>query len=160
MGRKSDLRFAHRDGYRVRAVESENRLSLYACLVARGKVIARRRVWQVQEDDSEQLYLHYPEWNRRKKLLAALLRAFNEGANMDEVGDLYLAAHKARDKFGAEIPHQVVAVDSEETHVRTFLLESGKYLRVIEDDTSEVMTPEEMQAIIEGEAEEPADPYT
>lgn len=149
MGLRRSLRTAHRDGYRVRAVARDNWLAIFICLIAGGKVVSRKRVWRIEEHDVDGLIQHYPEWNRRAKLLAALMRTYNEGADQDELGEAFLAADAFRRKHAAEIPFDIVAVESEETHVRTYLLPNGNYLRVHEDEIAEELTPQQMAELAE-----------
>lgn len=146
---RKSLRAAHRDGYRVRTTARELRLSIYICLVSGGKVVAKRRVWCKQENEPGNLIQHFPEWNRRAKLLASMVRVFNEGGSPDELGEAFLAADAFRGKHPAEIPFPAVAIESEETHVRTFLMDDGNYLRISEDEFVEELTPQEMAELAE-----------
>lgn len=155
-----EFKYAHRDGYHVRAVEQDCSLSLVICLIASGRKVLQKRVWRISVTAQEEISQHYPEWRRREKAIAAMLRLFNEAGDGEELADCYLAASAAFEKFGAQVPHQLVAVESEETHARTFLLPTGDYLRIVENDYTEVLSPEEMQAMIDEATDDAIDPMT
>ncbi len=146
----ADFNTAHLDGYSVDTLETEDTLEIWATLVGEGEVKERKLFWRVSFPGTNKAVDFYPEYNRRKKLLAALLRALNEGGEWVELHDAFNCAVECLEKFGARIGLPVVAVESEETHARTFLLPDRRYLRVIEGEVSEVLTVEEMQALIEG----------
>lgn len=149
--KKTELKHLHKDGYRVRLVEREAVLLIYVVLVARGRAIRRKRVWKREPKGKEPISDYYAEWNRRGKLLAATLRSFNEGASVEEFRDAYLAAHKARSEFAADVVAglQLVAVESDEEHKRTFALPNGNYLCVAEDQYAEELDLFQMQQLMD-----------
>jgi hypothetical protein len=149
--KKTELKHLHKDGYRVRLVERDAVLLIYVVLVAKGRTIRRKRVWRCEPKHGEPISDHYPEWDRRGKLLAATLRSFNEGASLEEVRDAFLATHKVRSKFAADVTAdmQLAAVQSEEAHRRTFRLPNGNYLCVAEDEYAEELDPLQMQQLMD-----------
>lgn len=155
MFKPSELRRLPRDGYRVRLVEHENRLLIYIALVAHGKVIRRKRVWKCEPTPPKPIHAYYAEQQRRGKLLAAILRSLNEGADIHEVSETYLSAQRVSELFAADVAAglQLVGLETEERHSRTFVCPDGNYLCVVEDDFAEELTPMQMQQLMDEAAE-------
>ena len=59
----------------------------------------------------------------------------------------------ARNHIQATVDAELVASESEETHARTFLLPDGNYLCVVEDNFSEICTPDQLQDAMRREAQ-------
>lgn len=145
-----------KDGYRVRAKETANTLTIALVFVQNGKVEAKHEIWRIN-GSPESLISILPEWRRREKLLAALMRNINEGGDRLELNQCLDAVLEFVGTAGAETQLQVVAVESQESHVRTFLQADGSYLRIIEDEVAEELSPEEIQALIEDDDQDNED---
>lgn len=154
MYKRAELRRMPKDGYRVRSIARDDCLLIYIVLVAQGRVIRRKRVWKCELSPAKTRHAYYAEWDRRGKLLTALLRSMNEGADLDEVRETYLAAHRVSDLFAADVAAglQLVGLESEERHGRTFLCPNGNYLRIVEDEFAEELTPQQMQQLMDDDA--------
>jgi hypothetical protein len=137
----------HRDGYRAVAVAEPTRLSLYARVILGEQILAERLVWQIQAAESD-IAQHYAVWRRMEKALAAMLRIFNEGGDDSELAALYVHVDALYEIIGPVVEHPLVAVESEETHARTFLLHPDQYLRVVEDDFTEIVNTDDIMRLI------------
>lgn len=138
---------AHLDGYRIatETIESgpQTHTNFYLDYVQAGTRVSRAPVTSMT---CETLLLveQLPLIERRRKLLAAMARFFNEGGDRDELQELYVAAQHGVARHYATIGVPPVCIEAEETHARTFRLPDGRYLRIVEDEFSEVMTVAEM----------------
>jgi hypothetical protein len=137
---------AHNDGYRVCVSYTETGrtgvIRLHLVLWFHNYAMQQELLLEEHYDENTCLEALLPKFRRMEKLLQAYARYFNEGGDTKAV-DLLL---KMNELCRATVTAELVASESEETHARTFLLDDGNYLRVVEDDFTELMTPSEMQA--------------
>lgn len=157
-----DYAQTYRDGYDIKAVATRKALSISVTYSREGRVVDEQQVWCRRVKSADSLPPFYPEWHRRQKLLKALLRAANEGAELDELLETCKAAQDWVEQVGAVLGLSLAALAWEETHARTFDLANGNYLRIMEfstDDESsaerdgwaEELTPEQMLDIARAE---------
>ena len=133
-----DLETAHLDGYRAEAVDEGNHVMILLRFYAGGEV---QQEWPFRQIYEKPDGAHIPELTRETQLLKAIARFLTAGGNRDTVnfwGSILCELPLL------ESDMQLVAVESEETHVRTYLLPSGDYLRIIEDEVAETLRPHEL----------------
>jgi hypothetical protein len=148
------LATSHYDGYRIHSVADERPdggafLSLQLYYLYGNKLQWKRMLWEKQ-CDKPMLTAELPKFRRLEKLLGAFVRFFNEGGTTDVV---LLLEEIARNHIQATVDAELVASESEETHARTFLLPDGNYLCVVEDNFSEICTPDQLQDAMRREAQ-------
>lgn len=141
-----DLTHAHHDGYRVgvsySADADKGMIELNLVYICHNYTMWQHTLLQEKFDEETCFEALLPKFRRLEKLLQAFARYFNEGGDEKAV-DLLLAMNGLCKT--ATVTAELVATESEETHARTFLLDNGNYLHVVEDEFTEVMTPAEMQ---------------
>lgn len=144
-----DLSNAHNDGYRVQVSYEESGkngvIKLHLVYLLQNYAMWQELLLEERYDENSCLEALLPKFRRMEKLLQAFARYFNEGGDTKAV-DLLLTMNGL---CRATVTAELVATESEETHARTFLLDDGNYLRIVEDDFTELMTPSEMQAACE-----------
>jgi hypothetical protein len=146
----NDLQTVHMDGYRVLTDEETYALGTQAALIQDGEVVNKASLGRWASDTPEGLADSYPAWARRSKLAAAMLRFINELGELSELDSVYQDVRRFVVETGTvQLGLPLVATESEETHVRLLMLPDGTYLRVIEDETHEIMTVEELQRLME-----------
>jgi hypothetical protein len=138
------------DGYRVLTEEREHELLVSLVFKAHGQVVQSLLAGLLTQPVADDLALCYPAHARNAKLLAAMLRFFNEGGTQTELEESYNYVQQFISDTGqTQLGLQLVAVESEETHARMYALPDGNYLRIIEDETHEVLSPEDVLRMME-----------
>jgi len=136
----SGLETAHQDGWRVVLEEEPQQHAVYVQLHVDGQPTEKHRLCTFEI--GQQRHLSYLAACRYAKMATAVTRFVNEGGALIDVYMLFNLLDQLDTKI--EVPWTVVAIDSDEVHVRTYKLQDGNYLRVIEDEVSEQLTPEEL----------------
>jgi hypothetical protein len=138
---------AHLDGYRITTETAETGLLTrvdFHLDWLQGGLRERRELLASLTFETLAAVEHLPIVERERKVLAAMVRYFNEGGDRERLCELYAAAQSCVANCGATVQLSPACIESEETHARTFRLPDGRYLRIVEDDFSEVMTVDEL----------------
>lgn len=145
---------AHLDGYRITLDSTEEGAvvvrALTLCFVADGE-LRDSRVLQVWRHPADVAHNANADIERTRKLYAAMTRFINEGGTLTDVATYAKTLSELMEPVVRVMPCDPCCIESEEAHARTYLLPEQRYLHVVEDDFSEVLTAAELSAAMEAD---------
>jgi hypothetical protein len=129
------------DGLRVNEEVSQDEVNIMLKLFVGGEVQVdhRLRSFEVSHTDPAAAV---PAVCRYAKMAAAIARFLNEGGDLHEVYGVFDILQSLN--IHPEVTMDLVCIEVEETHVRTYCKDDGNFVRIIEDEVAEEFTSEEM----------------
>lgn len=139
---------AHLDGYRVTLEQLESGAAtlcrIELAIKYNGQPVKVANLMPPQSIPTTDVPDHLARLGRTTKCYAAMTRFLNEGGTLTELRSMAACLDAVLLQNQLLMQAEPVCVESEETHARTFRLPDGRFLRIVEDAFSEVMTTEEM----------------